>query len=61
MAEKTKEIELVARYPDDEDVKALVDRLGRAEKLLDKALYEFGGDLRGEIESFLGVEPLLPR
>ena len=52
---------LVAKYPDDESIKIVLKRLAQAEKILDRALYEFGVELRGEIESFLGEPGLLDR
>lgn len=51
----------LADYADDPKVQALVSRLLLAESLLDRSLYEFGSELRGEIETYLGVKPLLPR
>ncbi|MDP7038279.1 MAG: hypothetical protein QGI45_03920 [Myxococcota bacterium] len=37
----------------------LFKALDTAESLLERSLYEFGSELRGEIEHFLGEPPLL--
>jgi hypothetical protein len=50
---------LKQRYPQDAELQALLKAYGRAEKLLGRALWEFGSELRGEIEAFLGEAPLL--
>jgi hypothetical protein len=52
--------ELAARYPDDEQVQALVKGYKRSEKLLRRSLYEFGAELRIEIEKYFGEPPLIP-
>lgn len=52
---------LVAKYPNDENIKTVLKRLAQAENILDRALYEFGVELRSEIESFLGEPGLLDR
>tara|TARA_Y100001968_G_C19191430_1_gene635366 strand:+ start:190 stop:384 length:195 start_codon:yes stop_codon:yes gene_type:complete len=52
---------LVDRYPNDEQIKVVLKRLAQAEHILDRSLYEFGAELRGEIEEFLGAPNLLAR
>jgi hypothetical protein len=47
------------KHADDPDLQALIKAYIRAEKLLGRALWEFGSELRGEIEAFLGETPLL--
>jgi hypothetical protein len=51
--------ELQARYAEDHDVIQVMAALDRSEKLLRRSLYEFGSELRTEIEEFLGEPPLL--
>ena len=53
--------ELVARYPNDEQIKAILRRLAQAEELLERSLYEFGSEIRSEIETLLGKPGLLDR
>ena len=52
---------LAEQYPDDNNIQKLVAALDRSEQLLQRSLYEFGAELRTEIESFLDEPPLLPR
>ena len=51
---------IAARYPNDADVQKLLRASARAEALLERALWEFGGELRGAIEQYLGEPPLIP-
>jgi len=53
--------ELAARYPDDEQIKTILRRLARSEELLERSLYEFGSEIRSEIEALLGQPGLLDR
>ena len=52
---------LAQRYPDDKDVKTILKRLAIAEKLLERSLFEFGSEIRTEIEELLGEPSLLPK
>ncbi len=52
---------LVARYPNDKDIKIVLKRLAQAENILERGLFEFGVELRSEIEEFLGEKGLLDR
>jgi hypothetical protein len=47
------------RYPEDADLQRLLRRHIRAEDLLRRALWEFGSELRVDIERHLGERPLL--
>jgi len=53
--------ELAARYPDDEQIKTILKRLARSEELLERSLFEFGSEIRSEIETLLGEPGLLDR
>lgn len=53
--------DLLTEYAKDPRITSAVQRLALAEHLLERCLYEFGGDLRSDIERFLGTPPLLPR
>ena len=52
---------LANRYPEDDDVKTILKRLALVEDLLERSLYEFGSELRLEIEKLLGEPGLLDR
>jgi hypothetical protein len=52
--------ELKARYPEDPELDMALKSLARSEKLLRRSLYEFGVELRADIEKFLNEDPLLP-
>ena len=52
--------ELRQAYPDDPRIFRLVGAYEQCEELLRRSLYEFGSELRGEIERFLGEQPLIP-
>ena len=52
---------LVDKYPDDENIKTVLKRLAQAENILERGLFEFGVELRSEIENFLGEKGLLDR
>ena len=56
---KAERQELLTRYPEDETIQRLVKSMNRGENLLRRGLYEFGVELRAEIEEFLGETPLL--
>ena len=58
--DKTELQAIADRYPDDEEIISLVTRLAKAEALLDRSLYEFGSELRNDIEKFLGQPHLIP-
>ena len=51
---------IAAAHPDDADIQKLLKAAARADALLERALWEFGGDLRADIERYLGERPLLP-
>jgi len=51
---------LRAQHSEDEAILAALDCLDRSEKLLRRSLYEFGSELRIEIEKFLEEPPLIP-
>ena len=48
------------RHPEDEEIQDLLRSYERAEAILKRALWEFGSELRGEIEAYLDEEPMLP-
>ena len=50
---------LGARYANDPDLQKLLKGSAWADQLLERALWEFGGELRGEIERYLGETPLI--
>ncbi|MED5463070.1 MAG: hypothetical protein VX699_00335 [Myxococcota bacterium] len=52
---------LANRYPEDDDIKTILKRLASTEDLLERSLYEFGSELRMEIEKLLGKPGLLDR
>ena len=60
MLSNDKRAELRKDYADDARVIELLDALGRSDGLLKRSLYEFGSELRIEIERYLGEPPLLP-
>ena len=53
--------DLAARYPEDDQLKIILRRLARSEELLERSLYEFGSELRTEIQALLGEPDLLKR
>lgn len=50
---------LQEKYAEDPEVVSLLQAYAHAEALLRRALWEFGSELRGDIEKFLGERPLL--
>ena len=52
---------LADKYPDDENIKIILKRLAQAENILERGLFEFGLELRSEIEVFLGEKGVLNR
>lgn len=48
------------RYAHDRELVDALRAMDRAEYLLHRSLYEFGVELRTEIEKFLGETPLIP-
>ena len=51
---------LKERYPTDELVQRLLASSFQADALLGRSLWEFGAELRTEVERYLGQKPLLP-
>jgi hypothetical protein len=49
------------RFAGDPEVTALIAAYQRGESLLRRSLWEFGSELRGEIEAYLNEPPLLGR
>lgn len=44
---------LKERFSGDSTVEGLIKRLWKAENLLERSLFEFGSEMRTEVESFL--------
>ena len=52
---------LRSTHAQDPEMVAILAALDRAEHLLHRSLYEFGSEIRSEIKTLLGTDPLLPR
>jgi len=58
LSRKQKE-QLRQRYASDGEVLNVLKTLDAADRLLEKALWEFGSELRRDIEGYLGEQPLI--